>query len=164
MDIHHDRPTSSAVGHPAPRRVDVQVQTVLRGLRRSSQRQEITTAIASRRKKNPSGNTEETSSQLFNKENRDAFLCEPPMTLKSSLVWVSSGSPTRGGDVATHIFDINQPSLPILLYFVLVSVSVFMALSTVFDSINSPDNSPLSHSVVLVLSLPYQSFQLLISL
>ena len=32
--------------------------------------------------------------------------------------------------------------------FVLVSVSVFMALSTVFYSIHSPDNSPLSHSVL----------------
>ena len=36
-------------------------------------------------------------------------------------------------------------------YSVLVSVSVFMALSTVFHSINSPDNSPLSHAVLLVL-------------
>ena len=35
-----------------------------------------------------------------------------------------------------------------------------MALSTVFQSINSPDNSPLSHSVLLVLFLPYWSFQL----
>ena len=36
-------------------------------------------------------------------------------------------------------------------YSVLVSVSVFMALSTVFHSMNSPDISPLSHSVRLVL-------------
>ena len=36
------------------------------------------------------------------------------------------------------------------LYSVLVSVSVFVALSTVFHSINSPDNSPLSPSVLLV--------------
>ena len=35
-------------------------------------------------------------------------------------------------------------------YSVLMSISVFMALSTVFHSINSPDNSPLSHSVLLV--------------
>ena len=35
-----------------------------------------------------------------------------------------------------------------------LSVSVFVALSTVFHSINSPDNSPLSHSVLPVLSLP----------
>ena len=45
-------------------------------------------------------------------------------------------------------------------YFVLVPV--FMALSTVLHSINSPDNSPLSHSVLLVLFLPYWSFQLYI--
>ena len=37
-------------------------------------------------------------------------------------------------------------------------------LSTVFHSINPPDNSPLSHSVLPVLLLPYWSFQLCISL
>ena len=44
--------------------------------------------------------------------------------------------------------------MPTLFFFfnsVLVSVSVFMALSTAFHSINSPDNSPLSHSVFPVL-------------
>ena len=46
-------------------------------------------------------------------------------------------------------------------YSVLVSVSVFMALSTVFRSINSSDNSPFSHSVLPVLFLPYWSFQLM---
>ena len=61
-------------------------------------------------------------------------------------------------------FDINQPSLPTSFYSVLVSVSVFMALSTVFHSINSPGNSPLSHSVPLVLFLPYRSIQLYVSL
>ena len=40
-----------------------------------------------------------------------------------------------------------------------VCFSVFMALSTVFHSINSPDNSPFSHSVLPVLSLPHRSFQ-----
>ena len=54
--------------------------------------------------------------------------------------------------------DINQPS-SIPIYSVLVSVSVFMALSTVFHSIHPPDNSPLSHSVLPVLFLPYWSFQ-----
>ena len=49
-------------------------------------------------------------------------------------------------------------------YSVLVSVSVFMALSTVFYSINSPDNSLLSYSVLAVLFLPYWSFQRCISL
>ena len=47
---------------------------------------------------------------------------------------------------------------------VLVSISVFLALSTVFHSINSTDNSPLSHSVLLVLFLPYCFFQQYISL
>ena len=62
--------------------------------------------------------------------------------------------------------NINQPSLPtpFFLYSVLVSISVFMALSTVSHSINSSDNFPFSHSVLPVLSLPYWSFQLYISL
>ena len=73
------------------------------------------------------------------------------------------------GMLRVYVFDINQPSLPTPFYSVLVSVSVFMALSTVFHSISSPDNflcmalstvfhsinyrdnSPLSHSVLLVL-------------
>ena len=71
---------------------------------------------------------------------------------------VSAGSPSRGGDVAVHVFDLNQQSLPTPFYSVLVSVSVFMALSTVFHSTNSPDNSPLSHSVLPVLFLPYWFF------
>ena len=63
-------------------------------------------------------------------------------------------SPSRGGDFAVYVFDRNQRSLPTPFYSVLVSVSVFMALSTVFHSINSPDNSLLSHSVLQVLFLP----------
>ena len=53
---------------------------------------------------------------------------------------------------------------PTPFYSVLVFVSVFMALSTLFHSINSPNISSLSHSVLLVLFLPYWSFQLYISL
>ena len=65
----------------------------------------------------------------------------------------------------THGFkDINQPSLPLPFYSALVSISVFMALSTAFHFTNSPDNSPLSHSVLPVFLLPYRSFQLHISL
>ena len=60
-------------------------------------------------------------------------------------------SPSRGGDVAVYVFGVNQPSLPFPFYSVLVSVSVFMALSTVFHSINSPDNSPLSRSLLPLL-------------
>ena len=59
---------------------------------------------------------------------------------------------------------INQLSLPTPFYVVLVSVSVFMALSTVFYSITSPDNTLFSHSVLPVLALPYWSFHLYISL
>ena len=63
-------------------------------------------------------------------------------------------SASRGRGVAVHVFDIHQASLPAPFYSLLVSVSVLMALSTVIPSINSPDNSPLSHSVLLVLFLP----------
>ena len=63
------------------------------------------------------------------------------------------------------IFDINQPSLSAPFFSaVIVSVSVFMALSTVLRPINSPDNSLLSYSVRLVLFLPYWSFQLYVAL
>ena len=74
------------------------------------------------------------------------------------------GSLSRGGDVAVYVFDINQPSLPTPFYSVLVSITVFVALLTVFHSINSPDNTPLSHPVLPVLFLPYWSFKLYISL
>ena len=73
---------------------------------------------------------------------------------------VNAGSPSCGGDVTVYVYDINQLSLPTPFYSVLVSVSVFVAHSTVFHSINSPDNSPFSHSVLPVLSLPYWSIQL----
>ena len=51
---------------------------------------------------------------------------------------VPTGSPSRGGDVAVYFFDINQPSFPTPFYSILVSVSVFMALSTLFHSIILP--------------------------
>ena len=59
------------------------------------------------------------------------------------VVVVPTGSPSRVGNVSVHVFNINQPSLPTPFYSVLESVSVFMALSTVFHSINSPGKSPL---------------------
>ena len=73
-------------------------------------------------------------------------------------------SPSRGGDVAVYVFDINHLSLATPFYSVLVSVSVFMALSTVFHSINFSDNFLLSHFVLPVLFLPHWSFQLYIYL
>ena len=71
---------------------------------------------------------------------------------------VSTGSHSRGEAVTVYVLDINQPSLPTPFCSVLVSIYVFMALSTVFHLINSPDNSPLSHSVLPVLFRPYWSF------
>ena len=55
--------------------------------------------------------------------------------------------------------DIIQPSLPTLIFCSCVYFCLY-GLSTVFHSTNSPDNSPLSHSVHPVLFLPYRSFQL----
>ena len=80
---------------------------------------------------------------------------------------VPRGPLSRGGDVAVYhkfLSFINLPSLPTQFYSVLVSVSVFLVLSTAFHSINSPDNFPLSHSVLPVFFLPYWSFQLYIYL
>ena len=88
-------------------------------------------------------------------------------SLLSSIITpapVPTGSLSPGGDVTVYVLDINQPSLPTPFYSVLVSLSAFKALSTVFHSINSPDNSPFSHSALPVLSLPYWSFQLYVSL
>ena len=80
------------------------------------------------------------------------------------MVKVPAGSLSRGGDVAVYVFDKNQLSLYNPFYSALVSTSVFMALSTVLHSVNSPDNFSLSHSVLPILFLPYCSFQLYISL
>ena len=66
--------------------------------------------------------------------------------------------------MSLSVFDINLPSFPTPFYSVLVSVFVFTAFSTVFHSINSPDNSLLSHSVLAVLFLSDWSFQLYVSL
>ena len=60
------------------------------------------------------------------------------------------GSLSRGGDVSVYVCDVNQPSLPTPFYSVLMSVSVSLVFSTVVHSINSPDNSPFSDSVLPV--------------
>ena len=90
--------------------------------------------------------------QLFVYVNASAFLSVSPMAQLHVM------------GMLRFISDINQPSLHTPFYSVLVSISVFMALSTVFHSINSPYHSPFSHSVLVVLALPYWSFQLFISL
>ena len=70
---------------------------------------------------------------------------------------VPAGSPSHGGDVSVFVYDITTRACPLLF---ILFLCLFMALSTVFHSINFPDNSPLSHSVLPVLFLPYWSFQL----
>ena len=73
---------------------------------------------------------------------------DPVMKVQPVAEKVLSCSPSLNGDFAVIVFDINYPSLPTLFFYsVLVSVSVFMALPTVFHSINSPDNAPLSLGV-----------------
>ena len=64
----------------------------------------------------------------------------------ASCLRLAVGSPSRSGDVTIFVKEINQSSLPTSFYSVLVSISIFLALSTVFPSINSPNNSPFSHS------------------
>ena len=53
------------------------------------------------------------------------FLLSRAMTCIS--VSVPKGSPSRGGDVAVYVFDINQLSLPTPFYSVLVPVSVLQS-------------------------------------
>ena len=63
---------------------------------------------------------------------------------------VPESSLSCDGDVAVYVFNKNRLSLPTPFYSFLMSVSVIMALSAVFHLINSPNNSPLSHSVLPV--------------
>ena len=106
-------------------------------------------------------NLHRVSSPFLSYSHSSFFLIKLPQ-LVSWLVGVFNLS-QRLEIISGLFFDINQPSLP-TLYSVLMSVSVFMALSPVFHSINSPDNSPLSHSVRLVLFLPFSSISLYKSL
>ena len=55
---------------------------------------------------------------------------------------VPAGSPSRGGDVTVYMsMTQTNRACPLFFYSVHVSISVVMALSTVFHSIDSPDNS-----------------------
>ena len=65
-------------------------------------------------------------------------------TFPNHLPAVPAGQPSRGGDVAVYIFDMNDSSLSTSFYSVLVSIPFFMTLSTVFHSIISPNNSAFS--------------------
>ena len=107
--------------------------------------------------------TKSTVFFLLNKVNRLLLAEQSQPPFSSSWPAVPAGSPSRGGDVVVYVCNMYHPNLPTPFYFVLVSISVFMALSTVVHSKNSPDNSPFSHSVLSVLTLPYWSFQLYVS-
>ena len=61
------------------------------------------------------------------------------------LILVPAGSPSRDGDVNVYI-RYKPTELAHSFYFRLVVISVFTALSTTFGSIDSPNNSPFSHS------------------
>ena len=82
--------------------------------------------------------------------------------------WVNSileDPPSRGGGVTVYVKDINQPSMPTpFLFCSCVRFCLLGPLNCTLHSINSPDNSPFSHSVLPVMSLPYFSFQLNVSL
>ena len=61
------------------------------------------------------------------------LLTECPLTVHPS--WVPASSPSRGGDVAVYVSDINQPSLPthfFIFYSALVSVSVYTPFQLYF--------------------------------
>ena len=59
---------------------------------------------------------------------REGLTNHSPLPLSSSSS-APTGSFSRGGDVDINVFDINRPSLPAPLCSVLVSISVFIALS-----------------------------------
>ena len=64
------------------------------------------------------------------------------VSLCSHITLVPTDSFPHGGDVVVCVFDINQPSLPTLFHSILVSVSVFMALSNVFHLCILPTTRP----------------------
>ena len=65
-------------------------------------------------------------------------------------IFVSTGSPSRGGDVAVYVSEINQPSLPTPFFCSCVCFCLYSPFNCI-SFLNSPDNSPLSHSILPVL-------------
>ena len=108
--------------------------------------------------------------KFFHVDNRVTFLEDNYVTLRgeiadvniSDCIWERKECLLKTTTTKKH-HQKRQPCLPTSFYSVLVSVSVFITLSTVFHCINSPVNSSFSHSVLPVLALPYWSFQLHIS-
>ena len=81
------------------------------------------------------------------------YICMYVCVCDSLSLSLSLSSPRAHLLVVGMLWFMSTPFYPIL-----VSVSVFTALSTVFHFINSPDNSLLSHSVLLVLFCLIGSF------
>ena len=59
-----------------------------------------------------------------------------------------AGSPSPGGHVKINIVNVNQLSLPTPFYSTLMSISASALLSTIVFSINSPNNTPVSSSLL----------------
>ena len=81
----------------------------------------------------------------------------------ASLCWVPAGSPSRGGDVAVYVWHKPTELSHSFLFCSCVCFCLYGPFNCI-HSISSPDNSPLSHSVLPVLFLHYWSFELYISL
>ena len=81
---------------------------------------------------------------IFNTGEEESGLC----------IIVPAGSPSRVGDFAVCVFDINQPSLPTPFYSVLLSVSVWWPFQLYFIPEILPTTLSLSQSVLLVFFLP----------
>ena len=83
--------------------------------------------------------------------------------LHNTLKTVSAGSPSRGGNVMVYVLDINNRACRLFLFCSYVCFCLYGPFN-LFNCVNSPDISPLSHPVLPVLFLPHGSFQLCICL
>ena len=67
------------------------------------------------------------------------FIFTTLLDFRIPLASVPAGSPSRGGDVAVYVFDVNQPSLPtsfLLLFFLLFYSCVYFCLYGPFNRIS----------------------------
>ena len=86
------------------------------------------------------------------------------MTIMCSLICQSSRAHLHMAGMLRFVFDVNQPGLSTPFYPVLVSISVFVVLSTVFRSAFLQTTVRFLNSVLSALFLPYWSPQLYLSL
>ena len=101
---------------------------------------------------------------VCDRQNGSILISNLPHGSSSDLILLLLESPRANPHVVgmlRFMSDINQPSLPTPFYSILVSISVFMSLSTVFHSVNYPENCVFSlcscglSSALLVLSTLY---------